>query len=203
MDTVHLLLIKFCPFSLFAFSAFLPLKHEQKLAQEHLLIIICALPHLSLLMEPQHLELLVVLVIEDLPPRLSLEPGLQPTKLPKLLQLQLPRSLNLNRLHQLLHQEELPQLKLPVLHWQLPNPSMSFPLHLLQMGNALWCLWEGERGFPPSASWMGRTTPSRPILLLGPLLMWRRRRRRKISLRCFVILVSMLCPIYTPHHRQK
>ena len=29
MDTVHLLLIKFCPFSLFAFSAFLPLKHEQ------------------------------------------------------------------------------------------------------------------------------------------------------------------------------
>ena len=66
-----------------------------------------------------------------------------------------------------------------------------------------WCLWEGERSFPPSASWMGRTTPSRPILLLGSLLMWRRRRRRKISLRCFVIMVSMLCLIYTPHHRQK
>ena len=71
----------------------------------------------------------------------------------------------LNRLQLLLDQE-----RPLMLHWQLQNPSTSFPLHLLQMGNALWCLWEGGRGFPPSASWTGRTTPSR----LPPLLpRWR------------------------------
>ena len=46
------------------------------------------------------------------------------------------------------------------------KPLNVLPLHLLQMGNALWCLWERVRGFPPSASWTGRTTPSRlPHLL--------------------------------------
>ena len=81
------------------------------LAQEHLHHT-CVLLKLSLLnMEPQHLELLAVLAIEDLLPRLSLEPGQQLTKLQKLLhqqlQSQLPRSLNLNRLQHLLHQERL------------------------------------------------------------------------------------------------
>ena len=71
-----------------------------------------------------------------------------------------PRSLNLNRLQLLLDRERLHQLQLPMLHWQLQNPSRFFPLHLLQMGNVLWCLWERGRGFPPSASWTGRTMPS-------------------------------------------
>ena len=63
--------------------------------------------------KPQHLELLVVLAIEDLLPRLSLEPGLLPTKLQKLLhqqhQARLLNSLILNRLQLLLHQVQLLQ----------------------------------------------------------------------------------------------
>ena len=131
----------------------------------------CALPKLSLSnIKPQHLELFVVLATEDLLPRLSLEPGQQLTKLQKLLhqqlQFQLPGSLNMNRLQLLLDRERLHELQLPMLHWQLQNPSRFFPLHLLQMGNVLWCLWERGRGFPPSASWTGRTTPSRLPRLL-------------------------------------
>ena len=109
------------------------------LALEHLLI--CALPKLSLSnMKPQHLELFVVLATGDPLQRLSLEPGQQLTKLQKLLHLQLqsllPRSLNQNPLQLLLDRERLHQPQLPMLHWQLQNPSRSFPLHLLQMGNA-------------------------------------------------------------------
>ena len=71
------------------------------LAQE-LLLLICALPKLSLSnIKPQHLVLFAVLATGDPLPRLSLEPGQQLTKLQKLLhqqlQSQLPRSLNLNR----------------------------------------------------------------------------------------------------------
>ena len=87
------------------------------LVQEHLLLT-CALPKLSLLnVKPQHLELPAVLAIEDPLPRLSLEPGQQPTKLQRLMpHSQLTRSLN--RLQLLLNQEELlqPQLRMP--HWQ-------------------------------------------------------------------------------------
>ena len=75
-------------------------------------LLICALPKLSLPnFKPQHLVLFAVLATEDHLPRLSLEPGQQLTKLQKLLhqqlQSQLPRSLNLNRLQHLLHQERL------------------------------------------------------------------------------------------------
>ena len=86
------------------------------LAQEHLLLT-CEL--LSLLdMEPQHLALLIaVLAIEDQLPRLSLEPGQQPTKLQRLLQQQHQshqiNRLSLNQIHLLLHQEKLLQSKLP------------------------------------------------------------------------------------------
>ena len=58
------------------------------LAQEHLHHT-CILLWLSLLnMKLQHLELLAVLAIEDLLPRLSPEPGLQHTRLQRLLLLQ-------------------------------------------------------------------------------------------------------------------
>ena len=117
------------------------------LVQEHLLLI-CALPKLSLLnVKPQHLELPAVLAIEDPLPRLSLEPGQQPTKLQRLMPHSLlPRSLN--RLQLLLHQEDLLLLlhQLPMPHWKTASLSTSFPLHLLQMGNALLCLWEEVRG---------------------------------------------------------
>ena len=87
------------------------------LAQEHLHHT-CVLLWLSLLnMELQHLELLAVLAIEDLLPRLSLEPGQQPTKLQRLLlqqhQSHLLNRRSLNQLHLLLHQEKLLQSKLP------------------------------------------------------------------------------------------
>ena len=77
---------------------------------------------LPLNIKPQNLVLPVVLATEDLLPRLSLEPGLQPTKLHKLLhqqyQAQLLNSLFLNRLQLLLHQLEL-------LQPNLQHPSLS------------------------------------------------------------------------------
>ena len=95
------------------------------LAQE-LLLLICALPKLSLSnIKPQHLVLFAVLATGDPLPRLSLEPGQQLTKLQKLLhqqlQSQLHRSLNLTQLQLLLDQERLHQPQLPMLHWQLQN----------------------------------------------------------------------------------
>ena len=97
-----------------------------KLAQEHLLHT-CTLPKLYILnMEPQFLELHVVLAIEDPLPRLSLKPGQQHTKLQRLLlqqqQSHLLNGLSMNQLNLLLHQKKLLQSKLPVLHWQLANP---------------------------------------------------------------------------------
>ena len=115
---------------------------------QELLLPTCELPKLSLLnVEPQHLELLAALAIEDLLPKQSREPGQQPTKLQRLMPHSLlPRSLN--RLQLLLDQEDLllllPQLPMP--HWKKASLSISFPLHLLQMGNALLCPWEEARG---------------------------------------------------------
>ena len=80
------------------------------------------LPMLSPLnIKPQYLELLIaVLATEDLLLRLSLEPGQPHIKLQKLLlqqrQSHLPNRLSLTQLQLLLHQEQLPQSKLPVLH---------------------------------------------------------------------------------------
>ena len=115
---------------------------------QELLLPTCELPKLSLLnVEPQHLELLAALAIEDLLPKQSREPGQQPTKLQRLMPHSLlPRSLY--RLQLLLDQEDLrlllPQLPMP--HWKKASLSISFPLHLLQMGNAWLCQWEEVRG---------------------------------------------------------
>ena len=113
---------------------------------QELLLPTCELPKLSLLnVEPQHLELLAALAIEDLLPNVSLEPGQQPTKLQRLMPHSLlPRSLN--RLQLLLDQEDLLLPQLPMPHWKKASLSISFPLHLLQMGNALLCPWEEARG---------------------------------------------------------
>ena len=110
---------------------------------QELLLPTCELPKLSLLnVEPQHLELLAALAIEDLLPKQSLEPGQQPTKLQRLL------SRSLNRLQLILDQEDLLLLlhQLPMPHWKTASLSTSFPLHLLHMGNALLWLWEEVRG---------------------------------------------------------
>ena len=110
---------------------------------QELLLPTCELPKLSLLnVEPQHLELLAALAIEDLLPKQSLEPGQQLQRLmPHSL---LPRSLN--RLQLLLDQEDLLLPQLPMPHWKTASLSTSFPLHLLQMGNAWLCQWEEVRG---------------------------------------------------------
>ena len=49
-------------------------------------------------------------------------------------------------------------------------------LHLLQRGDALLYQWVGVRGYPPSASWTGRTAPSclPPLKGLLPRRTWRK-----------------------------